>query len=137
MPQDPELVAEAKAWLAKASEDLRAAKVELAADPPLLGHTVFHAQQAAEKAMKGFLTWHQTAFRKTHNLIEVGGACHAIDSTLEPVLRRAAMLTDYAWKYRYPGEPFQPTKNDAKSALRLSREVYEAIVSRLPAPVRP
>lgn len=137
MPHDPELVAEAKAWLAKASEDLRAAEVELAARPPLLSHTVFHAQQAAEKAMKGFLTWHQTAFRKTHNLVEVGEVCHAIDDTLEPLLRRAALLTDYAWRYRYPGEPFEPAEDDAKGALRLSQEVYEAIVSRLPAPVRP
>jgi prevent-host-death family protein len=29
---------------------------------------VFHAQQAAEKAMKGYLSWHDQAFRKTHDL---------------------------------------------------------------------
>jgi HEPN domain-containing protein len=29
---------------------------------------VFHAQRAAEKAMKAFLAWHDVPFRKTHNL---------------------------------------------------------------------
>jgi hypothetical protein len=29
---------------------------------------VFHCQQAAEKALKGFLAWHDVPFRKTHTL---------------------------------------------------------------------
>ena len=56
MSLDPILVAETKSWFAKASEDLRAADFEFGATPPLLADIVFHCQQAAEKAMKGFLT---------------------------------------------------------------------------------
>jgi HEPN domain-containing protein len=36
--------------------------------PALFGAAVFHCQQAAEKALKGFLAWHDTPFRKTHDL---------------------------------------------------------------------
>ena len=68
MPHDPELVAETKAWYQKAAQDLRAGDVDLGAQPPLTMDAVFHAQQAAEKAMKGFLTWHSRLFRKTHSL---------------------------------------------------------------------
>ena len=56
--------------------------------------------------MKAFLTWHDRVFRKTHDLVELGGQCVARDTTLESVLRAAAPLTEYAWRYRYPGEPF-------------------------------
>jgi len=66
MRPDPELVAETRAWLVKAALDLRVAAHEFTATPPFVDDIVFHAQQAAEKAFKAFLTWHQTAFRKTH-----------------------------------------------------------------------
>jgi len=68
---------EAHAWLAKASDDLECATV-LAA----FGHeakALYHCQQATEKALKAFLTWHDQPFRKTHNLRELGDACAAID----------------------------------------------------------
>ena len=46
-------------------------------------------------------------------------------------------LTEYAWKYRYPGEPAEPDEAEARQALALAREVYDAILARLPAEVRP
>jgi hypothetical protein len=45
-----------------------------------------------------------------------------VDTTLEPPLRRAASLTDYAWKFRYPGEPEEPSIEEADEALALARE---------------
>jgi hypothetical protein len=36
MPFDPELLAEARAWILKAATDLRATEAMLALDPPLL-----------------------------------------------------------------------------------------------------
>ena len=69
--------------------------------------------------------------------MEVGQQCTAIDASLEDLARRAARLTEYAWKFRYPGEPEEPPVAEAKEALVLAREVYEAILSRLPQEVRP
>jgi hypothetical protein len=43
--------------------------------PPLTADITFHAQQLAEKALKGFLTWHDQPFRKTHDLVEIGEQC--------------------------------------------------------------
>ncbi len=70
MPHDPARVADTRAWLQKADNDLRAAEHDQTARPPLLGDVTFHAQQTAEKAFKAFLTWHDRPFRKTHNLEE-------------------------------------------------------------------
>lgn len=137
MPYDPELAAETRAWLRKACQDLAASAADLRQVPPLTADAVFHTQQAAEKSMKGFLTWHSQPFRKTHNLTEIGQMCSALDVSLEPLLRRASTLTDYAWKYRYPGEPEEPTRQEAEEALALARQVYEAVLARLPQEARP
>ncbi len=129
--------AEAREWLIKAALDRRAAEFEFTADPPLTADIVFHCQQLAEKSMKGFLAWHDEPFRKTHNLVEVGQQCAAIDATLTDLMRGAARLTEYAWRFRYPGEPEEPPVSEAQEALALAREVYEAILSRLPEEVQP
>ena len=137
MQHDPLLITDTKSWFTKAANDLRAAAHEFSAEPPLLGDIVFHCQQAAEKAMKGFLTWHDCPLRKTHSLEEIGNQCLGIDQTLKPLVDRAVPLTDYAWKFCYPGEPEEPSLSESKDAFALAREVFEAILSRLPEEVRP
>jgi HEPN domain-containing protein len=137
MSHDPERVRETGAWFLKASEDLRAATFELTAVPPLTTDIVFHAQQTVEKAIKGFLSWHDRPFRKTHNLVELGEAATTVDPTLEPLLRRAAPLTEYAWRFRYPGDPGAPSAEEARGALDTAREVFASLLDRLPREVRP
>ncbi len=136
MQPDPARAAETGEWLAKAALDLRAAEFEFTAIPPLTADIVYHCQQLAEKAMKGFLTWHDEPFRKTHSLVEVGGQCAALDTTLADIMRKAAGLTEYAWKFRYPGEPDEPPLTEAQTAFALVREVYDAILTRLPPEIR-
>jgi HEPN domain-containing protein len=135
MPHDPELLAETRSWISKSSKDLAAGAVDLTADPPLLGDAVFHAQQAVEKALKAFLTWHSTPFRRTHLLEELGEQCLRIDPSLKVLVDRAVPLTKYAWMYRYPGEPQEPTPEEAEKALALAREVHAAVLARLPEEV--
>lgn len=60
-----------------------------------------------------------------------------LDPTLEPAVRRAVILTDYAWRFRYPGDPEEPTPEEAAAALELAERVFEAILVRLPKEVRP
>ncbi len=98
---------------------------------------MFHCQQAAEKALKAFLVWHDVPFRKTHDLKELGDACIKIQSTLKETIARAVPLTEYAWKFRYPGEPAELTKREARTALATARALYSAVVSRLPEDVKP
>ena len=50
--------------------------------PPLIEDALFHCQQAAEKAMKAFLTAHDTAFRKTHDLDELAATREESDASL-------------------------------------------------------
>ena len=107
--------------------------------PPrrLSNPAVFHCQQAVEKALKGFLAWHDVPFRKTDNLLEIGDACVRIDPALQEVVDRAAPLTEYAWKFCYPGEVIAASGKEAESALVLAAEVLKAISSRVLTKVKP
>jgi HEPN domain-containing protein len=124
MPHDPILVADTRAWFKKAAKDLRAAQHDLTASSPILEDVVFHSQQAAEKALKGFLVWHGRPFRKTHSLEEIGEQALDLDPTLKPLVDRAVPLTEYAWKFRYPGEPESPSREETEEALAMAQEVY-------------
>lgn len=133
----PDQAEEVKAWLQKAANDLRGADVDLAASPPLIEDALFHCQQAAEKALKGFLAAHDRPFRKTHDLDELGRACEELDPTLAAVLAGARDLTVFAWEFRYPGETVVPTEEEALRALATARKAYESVLSRLPKEVHP
>ena len=109
----------------------------LDAKPPLLGPAAFHSQQAAEKALKAFLTWHDAPFRRTHDLGELGRQCTGLDDSLEETCRRADELTVYAWIFRYPGDAEGPPAREALEGLELAGEVYEEILTRLPDEARP
>lgn len=137
IPIDPVRAADTRAWLARARDDLRGAEIDLTASPPLLGDAAFHCQQAVEKALKAFLTWHDRPFRKTHDLVEIGAECVAIDATLEPHLRATAPLTEYAWRYRYPGEPSEPEESEVRQALDRARAVVALVLGRVPAEAHP
>jgi HEPN domain-containing protein len=137
MPHDRALLADVMAWLRKASDDLRAGEFELGAEPPLIEDILFHTQQASEKSLKGFLVWHGQPFRKTHSLEEVGEQCLAIDETLRPLVDLVVPLTEYAWRFRYPGPPQEPSLDEARDALSRAHQMYEAILARLPEEAHP
>jgi HEPN domain-containing protein len=128
---------DARAWLAKTRQDLRRVEILLAAGPPDVEGALFHCQQAAEKALKAFLIWHDVRFRRVHDLEEIGKQCVEVDLTLGSLTERAETLSEYATRFRYPGASYEPRLEEGQAALALAREVTEAILTRLPREVRP
>lgn len=55
-------------WLNKARRDLLSAKRLARGSEPYLDTAVYHCQQCVEKAVKGWLAFHDLAFEKTHDL---------------------------------------------------------------------
>jgi HEPN domain-containing protein len=133
----PEKLAEVRSWLKKAGGDLRGADIDLAASPPFIEDMLFHCQQAAEKAMNGFLTAHDRIFRKTHDLDELASACEAVDPALKEALNPARDLTVFAWEFRYPGEAEAPSLEEARKFRAMAGEVYQSILARLPQEAHP
>ena len=124
---------EAARWLAQARKDLNAARLLASPEP---SRSVFHSQQAAEKAAKSFLTFHDVTFRKTHDLNELGGQCAALNPSLAPLFKEASDLTDYAVVFRYLDAPREPDESEATVALETAGRVFEEVSALLAPPRR-
>jgi len=57
-----------RSWLTKAERDLASARVLMGSTPPLLDTAVYHCQQAAEKAVKGYLVFCDQEFERVHDI---------------------------------------------------------------------
>jgi HEPN domain-containing protein len=58
-------------WIAKAKSDLHLAEKGVKEDDLTLDTAIFHTQQCAEKALKGFLAYHEQPLLKTHDLTKL------------------------------------------------------------------
>lgn len=133
MPHDDARAEDVRAWLQKAQFDLKACEHALSSeDASLWTDAAFHSQQAAEKSLKAYLAWHDKPFRKTHSIEELGRACVQLDPTLGSIVDRAVPLTEFAWKFRYPGEMDLLSRAEANQALHIARELFQAITARVP-----
>jgi HEPN domain-containing protein len=119
---------EACRWLALAARDLHSARLLSAEEP---ANSVFHSQQAVEKAAKGFLAFHNVPFRKTHDLKELGAQCVAIDASLAPLLEEAANLTEYAVVFRYLDAPRELDESEANGAAEMAQKVCDQVEASL------
>ena len=121
---------ETLAWLAKADQDLGAARMLLEGYPDV---ALFHCQQAAEKALKAFLVWHDVPFRKSHDLREIGQQCVVVDPSIESLARNAAPLAVFAWRTRYPDEETEPMpREEARAVLATAEDTVAAVRQLLP-----
>jgi HEPN domain-containing protein len=121
---------EAHEWLRLAWRDIRLAELALGDNPPLLGEALYHAQQAAEKALKGFLVYGGASYPLTHDFRRLPEFCESIDKSFATELSHAAGLTQFAVRFRYPGED-QPTREEALPWLTLARLVFREVERRL------
>ncbi len=100
---------DAEEWLRFAQSDLEIARIERPPEVMLEG-LCFHAQQAAEKAIKAVLIANATPFPKTHNLrILLDLLPDNLDIPDE--VQEATILTDYSVMTRYPGA-IEPVEED-------------------------
>jgi len=86
---------------------------------------------------KALLTWHDVPFRKTHSLEELGRQCLRLDETLQSLVVGAAPLSEYAWRFRYPGPDDPLTSAETDEALEIASAAFSEILRRLPAEAHP
>ncbi len=129
-PLDAAVLQEAREWIERAERDLQAVRTQLVATPPLPEIAAYHAQQAAEKAFKAFLTVRSTPFRRTHDLTELQSQCQQLDAQFAELASDAATLTPYATQFRYPGGPIEPPLSEAQQALKLAESIVQFVRKR-------
>ena len=130
---DKATIHEVRQWLHKADHDLRSAARLMSGDEePLLDTAVYHCQQAAEKALKAYLTAHGVTFSKIHLLSPILSLCTDIDSSFVQLSDAAELLTPLATEFRYPGDILEPDPSDAEEAYRVAEYVVTFVSSKLP-----
>lgn len=126
-----------KSWLVKAQHDLASAR-KLAEEPDsYLDTAIYHCQQAAEKAIKAFLVFHDQRFDKTHDLRPLIELAQPLNEKFSSFLQAAVLLTPYATEFRYPGDFIDPTREQFDEALSAADSVCQFVLSVLPAEVHP
>lgn len=122
---------DAKNWTSKAEEDLRLIAHELAlSDDEIVTSAVcFHAQQAAEKYLKAFLTARGVDFGKTHVLELLQEQCARVDADFASL--DVGNLTDYAVQLRYPDYYYVPTVDEARKAQALAVAIKKFVLKKL------
>jgi len=58
-------------WLLKASRDLIVAKIVARSPEAIWEASLYHCQQAAENALKGYLAYWDFPIERTHNLVRL------------------------------------------------------------------
>ena len=91
----------------------------------------FHCQQAAEKYLKAFLSWHGTEVPRTHDIEEILSLCAKVDASLSSLDIVPEQLTAYAVEMRYDAE-FWPDRDVAEEALKQVGKIEEALQKKLP-----
>ena len=131
MPDELEL---ARGWFLKAESDLNTAQRMAESDGPY-DTACFHAQQAAEKYLKGLLAFRGVPFHRTHNLEELQRLGESLPAWPLAGLDLAE-LSSYAVEARYDFE-FWPDDRTTQEALRLALEVRRLVMEAVPQNARP
>ena len=117
------------AWFAKADDDLELARRALGPDRPLPAMACFHAQQCAEKYLKGYLVAHDVPFRLVHDLDYLIQLCTPLNAAFENLTPAAEILNTYIATSRYPSETDQePDIEAAQKAIQLAQQIADFVL---------
>ena len=108
----------ARLLLGMARKDLRA--LESMLDPDAFAEEIFgfHAQQAAEKSIKGWLTLIGRSYPRTHDLGALLELLEVPRKSVPPVAWDLVELTDFAVQLRYESFEYDDEPLDRASVVR-------------------
>ena len=117
-------------WLRHAAEDLTTAETLLAQAHVPPRQACWHAQQAAEKALKAVLIFLQIDFRRTHNLNVLRDLLPE-SWQLKAAHPDLSNLTRWAIEARYPENRQGATETEASEAVEQARAIWTYVSTAL------
>ena len=113
-------------WIFFAEEDLVAADVLICAG--LVAASLYHCQQAVEKALKGFLVAKGHDPRRTHDLIGLTRLCIKEEEVFEDILDDVAEINPFSTQTRYPDDLYHiPDLDYARIILALADKIVHFV----------
>lgn len=122
MPPESRAREVATEWLLHARSNLARAKQPRPSEV-LWEDLCFDAQQAAEKAVKAVLVFHQIDFPRTHRLAELLGVLQQAGHAFPEEIWQVDRLSDYATVTRYPGHSYPVNEGEHRRAIELAQGV--------------
>lgn len=119
--------AHARGWFLKGDSDLADARRTITSEGPF-DTACFHAQQGAEKYLKGLLAFLEEPIPKTHDIEELQRLCLPFARSSKLAVLDLTVLSDYAVPSRYDLE-FWPDRETATEGLHLAEQVREIVLS--------
>jgi HEPN domain-containing protein len=128
-----------RAWLTRAYSDLRSARALVDLSEPATDTAVYHCQQAAEKALKGYLAFRDQQLERTHDLerlLELAAELNPGFSLLET---QTNVLNPYASAFRYPIalEVQFPPVAEVNTAIEHAQAIYDFVLRQIPGDAHP
>src|SRR3989338_5345144 len=117
-------------WARYAEEDLAMASLALKETGPP-NQICFHAQQAAEKYLKGFLVFSGRAVEKNHLLRYLLELCEEIDASFLELRDDAIYLTQFYIETRYPGDIPEFNPSEATQAFEPALRIKEFVLLKI------
>lgn len=111
-------------WLVHAESDLNLARIAQTQKDVLPEQACFHAQQAAEKALKAVLLFKKIDFPLVHDIEELLELAKQNGLVLSREVNDAGALTPYAVEARYPGHLEELTPGDVDEAIRIAEAAF-------------
>jgi HEPN domain-containing protein len=119
-----------KEWFEKADSNILNMKNNLKAEKIPVDTICFHAQQTAEKYIKGYLIYYDIEFKLVHDLPYLVAFAVKIDKKFKDLYEISNKLNDYAIDIRYP-HFYTPTPVEAKEAYKITLKAKESVLSRI------
>lgn len=126
-----------RSWLVKAHRDLLSAHELASAQMPLLDTAAYHCQQAAEKAIKGYLLFHDVRFEKSHDIVLLVSQATDVDPSFSALIEIARLLTPLAVEFRYPGDFVEPEPEEFQDAYDAAQTLFVFVLEKLPEETHP
>jgi HEPN domain-containing protein len=122
-----------KEWFRYANNDLIIAQHSFTdMYPKLLEIACYHCQQAAEKALKGFLFYKEIDPPRKHDLRLLNALCFEQDTDFGSIKTHCADLTYFGVVTRYPNE-LEVDEIITKTAIEKAEQVYDFCFTKVSA----
>ena len=127
-------IEELNRWIKQAGHDLEAAQIDF--KNKFFADACYSAEQAAQKALKGYLYFKGSPLVWKHSVKELASECVGYDNAFSEFLETGKILDQYYIPTRYPdvlappAVPFESyTENQALEAIELAGKILDKVVS--------
>ena len=124
MPSRKSVPGSSDEWFQRACGDLALASAHVP-DGVFYEDLCFHAQQAAEKALKAVFVYYGLTFRYVHDLDELITQLKDKGLVVPENVEDAIELNTYAFESRYPGVAEPVSEEEYREALNMAQQVVD------------